>query len=108
MKNRQIIIYACLTALFCVLIVPMDLAAVTGSFADAGKQLNEHGESLRQFAFGPVLRYAGGFGFLWGILLWIMGGAFSSVATFLIAGASTAIAPTILNALLPASTMLIP
>lgn len=107
MKNKEIIILACLGALLCALI-PLDLSAVTGSFADAGKQLNDHGESLRAFAYGPVLRYAGGFGFAWGILLWIMGGAFSSVATFLVAGASTAIAPSILNALLPASTMLLP
>ena len=107
MKNQQIIILACLGAVLCAL-TPIDLSAVNGTFAEAAKQLNDHGDSLRSFAYGPVLRYAGGFGFAWGILLWIMGGAFSSVATFLIAGASTAIAPTILDALLPASTMLLP
>lgn len=107
MNKKDFIIYACLGLLLCVLI-PLDLSAVSGSFSEAGKHLNDHGESIRSFAYGPVLRYAGGFGFAWGILLWIMGGSFSSVATFLVAGASTSIAPSVLNALLPASTMLLP
>ncbi|MFI5342784.1 MAG: hypothetical protein ACHQUC_01040 [Chlamydiales bacterium] len=107
MNKKDFFIYACLGVLLSTLI-PLDLSAITGSFAGAGQHLNEHGESIRSFAYGPVLRYAGGFGFAWGILLWIMGGSFSSVATFLVAGASTAIAPAILDALLPASTMLLP
>lgn len=107
MKNKQIIIYACLTALFC-FIIPFDLSAVTGSFAEAATHLNNHGESIRSFAYGPVMRYVGGFGFAWGILMWIMGSSFSTVASFLIAGGSTAIAPSILDALLPATTMMLP
>ena len=107
MKNNQIIIYTWLTAILCIFI-HLDLSAVTGSFAAAAEHLNTHGESIRSFAYGPVMRYVGGFGFAWGILMWIMGSSFSTVASFLIAGGSTAIAPSILNALLPATTMMLP
>lgn len=105
--NKKIIVYTLLTALLCAFI-PIDLSAVTGSFAEAAKHLQEHGESIRSFAYGPVMRYVGGFGFAWGILMWIMGSSFSTVASFLIAGGSTAIAPTVLDALLPATSMMLP
>jgi len=108
MKKEKIIAYTCLGALLCALVLPLDLAAVTGNFADAGKHLQERGDSIMTFAYGPVMRFAGIFSFAYGIIMWILGGSFSSVASFLIGGASTSIAPTILNAILPASTTLLP
>lgn len=107
MKNKEIIIFACLGAILCSL-VPMDLSAITGTFAEAGTHLNDKTKSIQDFLFGPGLRWAGIFGFAWGVIQWVMGQSFSLVASFLVGGASTAIAPSIFNAILPATTMLLP